>query len=51
MDEVQLFMVPVAVGGGTPAFPLRHFVSLDLRETRNFDNTVFLRYAVNRTAK
>ncbi|MEN0084865.1 MAG: dihydrofolate reductase family protein [Leifsonia sp.] len=49
VDEVWLILVPVAVGGGTPALPPGRFVALDLLEERRFGNgTVALHYAVNR---
>jgi len=49
VDEVWLILVPVAVGGGTPALPLGRFVALDLLEQRRFGNgTVALHYAVDR---
>ncbi|WP_223693109.1 dihydrofolate reductase family protein [Leifsonia poae] len=51
VDEVQLFLVPVAVGGGTPALPRDLVVPLRLRDERRFaDGTVFLRYRVTATA-
>ena len=47
VDEVQLFVVPVSVGGGTPAFPRDLFVRLELRDEHRFtDGTVYLDYAV-----
>jgi dihydrofolate reductase len=48
VDEVQLFRVPVVLGGGTPFFPeLPAPRELELRETRRFDPGVVLeRYAV-----
>jgi dihydrofolate reductase len=47
VDEVQLFLKPVAVGGGTHSLPLTAEVHLNLREQRRFrDGTVFLRYAL-----
>ena len=47
IDEVWMILVPVAVGGGTPALPLGRFVALDLLEERRFGNgTVALHYAV-----
>jgi dihydrofolate reductase len=47
VDEVQLFVVPVAVGGGTPAFPRDSFLTLELLDERRFANgTVYLNYAV-----
>jgi dihydrofolate reductase len=45
VDELQLFLVPVTVGGGKPALPIGVRLDLELRETRTFsDGTVFLRY-------
>jgi dihydrofolate reductase len=47
VDELRLFVVPVAVGGGTSALPDRVRLGLDLLEERRFANgTVFLRYRV-----
>ena len=49
VDEVELFLVPVAVGGGTPALPTNVFLQLRLLEQRAFTGgTVHLRYRVNR---
>jgi dihydrofolate reductase len=46
VDEVGLFLVPVAVGSGKPALPDSR-LRLDLLEERRFaGGTVFLRYAV-----
>jgi dihydrofolate reductase len=48
VDEVQLYLVPVSVGGGTPALPRGTFVRFGLREERRFAaGTVFLRYDVS----
>ena len=45
VDEYQLFVVPVVVGGGTAVWPAVR-VGLELIEERRFENgTVFLRYA------
>ena len=45
VDEYQLFLVPVVVGGGTRALPDRVRVSLDLLDERRFRNgTVYLHY-------
>ena len=46
VDEYQLFVNPVIVGGGTPFFPnLDHSVSLKLLETRTFGSkVVYMRY-------
>ena len=47
VDEVALFLHPVAVGGGTPALPRDERVDLRLLEQHTFaDGVVFLRYAV-----
>ncbi|MBF4462109.1 MULTISPECIES: dihydrofolate reductase family protein [unclassified Rathayibacter] len=47
VDEIQLYTVPVTVGGGTPFFPRGMKARLELREERRFrDGTVFLRYSV-----
>ena len=48
VDEVGLFLHPVAVGGGTPALPRDARVDLRLLEQHTFaDGVVFLRYAVS----
>ena len=46
VDELQLFFVPVLVGGGKRALPAEGLrVDLELLETRRFgDGTVYLRY-------
>jgi dihydrofolate reductase len=45
VDELQLFLSPVIVGGGTAVFPDDARVWLNLLEERRFGNgTVFLRY-------
>ena len=47
VDELQLFLAPVLVGGGKHALPTTTKVDLDLREEQRFGNgTVYLRYAV-----
>ncbi|HEY6761111.1 MAG TPA: dihydrofolate reductase family protein [Baekduia sp.] len=47
VDEVQLFVQPIAVGGGTPALPPGQRVDLRLEDERRFaGGAVFLRYAV-----
>lgn len=47
VDECQLFLVPVIVGGGTPALPRHAHQPLALLEQRQFGNgTVYLRYQV-----
>jgi dihydrofolate reductase len=46
IDEYQLFVSPVVLGGGTPYFPpLDHRVDLELIETRSFGSRIeYLRY-------
>lgn len=45
VDEWLLFIAPVVVGGGKPAFPGKANVNLDLIEERRFGNgMVYLRY-------
>lgn len=46
VDEYQLFVNPVVIGGGTPFFPpLAERIDLDLLETRTFGSrVVYLRY-------
>jgi dihydrofolate reductase len=47
VDEVQLFLMPIVVGAGKPAFPNDAHVAFELLEQRRFANgQVFLRYAV-----
>jgi dihydrofolate reductase len=47
IDEVQLYIAPISVGGGTPALPQDHVVNLELRDERRFSGgSVFLRYRV-----
>lgn len=48
IDEVQQFVVPVALGSGTPVFgPLRDVASLQLTDTQSFPNGVLrLRYVL-----
>jgi dihydrofolate reductase len=47
VDEVQLLLSPVVVGGGRPALPVTEQVRLELLEQRRFDGgTVFLRYGL-----
>jgi dihydrofolate reductase len=51
VDELQLFLAPVVVGGGARALPTGTRVDLDLREERRFRNgTVYLRYGVRAPA-
>lgn len=52
VDECQLVLCPVAVGGGRPVFPLGVRVGLELVEERRFcGGAVFLRYAVPRSGR
>jgi len=45
VDECQLFIAPVMVGGGTQSLPRDVRVKLKLQEERRFDNgTVYLHY-------
>jgi dihydrofolate reductase len=45
VDELQLILVPVIVGGGKPAVPTAGRLDLELLDTRRFaSGTVFLRY-------
>ena len=45
VDECHLFVYPVLVGGGKPAFPSDAKVQLELLEERRFANgVVYLRY-------
>ncbi|MFE3960602.1 dihydrofolate reductase family protein [Nocardia sp. NPDC059091] len=45
IDEYQLFVSPVVLGGGTPLFPaLDKRIQLRLAETRHFNTVVMLRY-------
>lgn len=47
VDEIRLFLVPVAVGGGTPALQPDVRVDLELLDERRFARgTVYLRYRV-----
>ena len=47
IDECQLFLVPILVGGGKPALPKQVRLELTLLEERRFGNgMVFLRYQV-----
>jgi dihydrofolate reductase len=46
VDQVQLFLSPIVVGGGKPALPDGVRVPLELLEERRFGNgVVFLRYS------
>jgi dihydrofolate reductase len=45
VDECQLFIAPIMVGGGTPALPSDLMLRLELIDQRHFDNgTVYLHY-------
>jgi len=45
IDEVQLYVLPLVVGGGKPGLPTRMRVDLDLLDQRRFDSgVVLLRY-------
>lgn len=45
IDEYQLFVSPIVLGGGTPMFPpLTERIGLRLAETRRFETAVLLRY-------
>ena len=47
VDEIQLLLTPVIVGGGKPALPADVRLNLELLEERRFTNgTVLLRYRV-----
>ena len=47
VDELQLFLAPVLVGGGKPALPKGVDVKLELLDERRFQSgTVYLRYRV-----
>jgi dihydrofolate reductase len=47
VDELQLLLFPIVVGGGKPALPGDVSVQLELRDERRFaGGVVFLRYAV-----
>jgi dihydrofolate reductase len=49
VDEYQLFLVPVVVGGGKRALPDAVRLSLELLDERRFGNgTVYLRYGTRR---
>ncbi|MCA9785595.1 MAG: dihydrofolate reductase family protein [Candidatus Cloacimonetes bacterium] len=50
VDEVQLFLAPVVVGGGKAAMVVSQRVGLVLEEERRFgDGVVFLRYRVTQS--
>ena len=45
VDEIQLLVVPVMIGGGKRVLPSNVFVKLDLLDERRFANgMVYLRY-------
>lgn len=45
VDELQIFVVPAIVGGGTPSLPAGVRLDLELVEERRFDNgAAYLRY-------
>jgi dihydrofolate reductase len=46
VDECQLFIYPVLVGGGKPAFPSDARVQLELLEEHRFGGVVNLRYRI-----
>ncbi len=47
VDEIQLFLTPVVVGGGRPALPGDLRLRVELIDERRFDSgVVFLRYTV-----
>lgn len=49
VDEYQLFINPVTIGGGTPFFPKDAQLQLELLETRTFGSRViYARYAAAR---
>jgi dihydrofolate reductase len=49
VDELQLFSVPVLVGGGKRSLPRDVRADLELLDSRRFDSSVvFQKYAVKR---
>jgi len=45
VDEIHLFLAPVAVGDGKPALPIHSHLPLQLLDHRSFSNgTVYVRY-------
>jgi dihydrofolate reductase len=44
VDDFELFVVGVVLGGGTPYFPPDVHLDLELVETRTFGETVQLHY-------
>ena len=48
VDELQLLLVPVVVGGGKAALPIQNRVPLELHGKKSFTNgTIYLRYRIN----
>jgi len=48
VDELHLFLVPTAVGGGKAALAIHDHVVLALLDQRSFDNgTIYLRYGLS----
>ncbi|MEV6768653.1 dihydrofolate reductase family protein [Nocardia sp. NPDC051030] len=48
IDEYQMFVSPIVLGGGTPFFPsLDKRIQLRLAETRQFNTVMMLRYLVD----
>ncbi len=51
VDECQLFLAPIIIGGGKPALPKDFRLSLELLEERRFrSGVVYLHYQVTRKA-
>src|SRR3954468_13470278 len=47
VDELHLLLVPVVVGAGKPALPIRVHLPLELLDQRSFGNgTIYLRYGI-----
>lgn len=47
VDELQLFLLPIVVGGGKPALPDGVRSELELQDTRRFaDGAVYLSYRI-----
>ena len=50
VDEIQMFVNPVIVGGGKPALPSDLFLNLELLDERRFESgVVYMRYRVGRS--
>jgi dihydrofolate reductase len=50
VDEVQLFVMPIVVGGGRPALTAAAPLQLERQDVQRFGNgTIYLRYAVTRS--